>query len=154
VLIAPLSFALYNVLLKPLLGRYDLIALTAAASLIGTVGLLPLARTRTVESVFDGAAGDLALLGFLGLACTLAGYITWNIGLRGLGPSRAVAYAYAIPPLGVLLAALTLDEEVTPWLALGGALVVAGVALAQRARQAAPRPRPAYAAASSSMSAE
>jgi drug/metabolite transporter (DMT)-like permease len=133
VLGAPLAFALYNVLLKPLFGRYDLFALTAAASLIGTLGLLPLARQRTVESVADGSGGDLALLAFLGIACTLVGYVTWNIGLRGIGPSRAVAYAYVIPPLGVLLAALTLGEELTPWLGLGGALVVLGVALAQRA---------------------
>jgi drug/metabolite transporter (DMT)-like permease len=35
---APLSFALYNVLLKPLFVRYDLLALTATTSLIGTVG--------------------------------------------------------------------------------------------------------------------
>ena len=43
---APLSFALYNVILKPLLGRYDLLALTAATSLLGTIGLLPLVRPR------------------------------------------------------------------------------------------------------------
>ena len=40
VLGAPLSSALYNVLLKPLFARYDLLALTAATSLVGTVALL------------------------------------------------------------------------------------------------------------------
>ena len=155
VLLAPLSFALYNVLLKPLLGRCSLIALTAASSLFGTLALLPFARPRTVESVADAAGRDLALLAFLGIACTLVGYLTWNVGLRGIGPTRAVAYTYAIPPLGVLLSALTLGEDVTIWLALGGALVVAGVALAQRVR--APRQeraRPAYAATASSISGE
>ena len=155
VLLAPLSFALYNVLLKPLLGRCSLIALTAASSLFGTLALLPFARPRTVESVVDAGGRDLALLAFLGIACTLVGYLTWNVGLRGIGPTRAVAYTYAIPPLGVLLSALTLGEDVTIWLALGGALVVAGVALAQRAR--APRKeraRAAYAATASSISGE
>lgn len=154
VLLAPLAFALYNVLLKPLLGRYGLLSLTAASSLVGTLALLPFVRTRTVEAVSEGSAHALALLLFLGLACTLAGYVTWNLGLRGIGPSRAVAYTYAIPPLGVLFAALTLGERLTPWLALGGGLVVAGVALAQHARRTTPLRPPVYAAASSSISGE
>jgi len=155
VLLAPLSFALYNVLLKPLLGRCSLIALTAASSLFGTLALLPFARAGTAEAVVDAGARDLALLAFLGVACTLVGYLTWNVGLRGLGPTRAVAYTYAIPPIGVLLSALTLGEDVTLWLAVGGALVVAGVALAQRAGAPRAEPaRPAYAATASSMSGE
>jgi len=153
VLLAPLAFALYNVLLKPLLGRYDLIALTAASSLVGMLALLPFARPGTVEGVVDAGARELALLLFLGLACTLIGYLTWNVGLRGIGPTRAVAYTYAIPPLGVLFSAVTLGEDVTLWLAVGGALVVAGVALAQRARTGR-TPRRAYAATASSISGE
>jgi drug/metabolite transporter (DMT)-like permease len=45
-----------------------------------------------------------------------------------------VTYAYLISPLAVLLGALLLEETVTVWLAVGGALVIGGVALAQRAR--------------------
>jgi drug/metabolite transporter (DMT)-like permease len=78
------------------------------------------------------AAGDAALLLYLGLVCTLAGYVGWNVGLRALGPSRAVSWAYAIPALAVAMGALLLDEPVTPWLVAGGALIVGGVALAQR----------------------
>ena len=63
---------------------------------------------------------------------TLLGYIGWNIGLRGLGPTRAVAFTYAISPLAVLFGAIFLDEPVTVWLAVGAALVVGGIALTQR----------------------
>ena len=128
---APLSFALYNVILKPLFARHDLLALTAAASLAGTVGLLPLVRRSTLETAADVSATDAALLLYLGVLATLLGYIAWNVGLRGLGPTRAVAYTYAISPLAVVIGALVLDEPVTLWLALGGALVVGGIAAAQ-----------------------
>jgi drug/metabolite transporter (DMT)-like permease len=134
VLAAPVSFALYNVLLKPLLGRYDLLALTAATSLVGTVFLLPLVRGGTIESVTGISFEDAVLVLYLGLASTFLGYIGWNIGLRGLGPTRAVTYAYLISPLAVLMGAAFLDEPVTLWLVLGGALVLGGVAAAQRAR--------------------
>jgi drug/metabolite transporter (DMT)-like permease len=137
VLGAPLAFALYNVILKPLLGRYDLLALTAATSLVGITGLLPLVRASTVDTVIDTSTKELALLLYLGVLATLLGYIGWNLGLRGLGPTRAVAYAYGISPLAVLMGAFVLDEAVTVWIALGAALVVGGIA----AMQWAPRRR-------------
>ena len=133
VLGAPLAFALYNVILKPLLGRHDLLALTAATSLIGIVGLLPLIRGSTIETVASASATDAARLLYLGVLATLFGYILWNVGLRGIGPTRAVSYTYAISPLAVLIGAVILDEPVTLWLALGGALVIGGIATAQGA---------------------
>ena len=131
VLGAPLSFALYNVLLKPLLSRYDLLALTAASSLIGIVGLVPFARSSTVDTVTEATASEAALLLYLGVLATLLGYIFWNLGLKGLGPTRAVSYTYAISPLAVTFGAVFLDEPVTIWLALGAILVVGGIATAQ-----------------------
>ena len=128
-----LAFALYNVILKPLLGRHDLLALTAATSLIGIVGLAPLVRASTVDALVDASAGDLALILYLGVLATFLGYIGWNVGLRGLGPTRAVAYTYAISPLAVLIGAVVLGEELSLWLVLGAVLVVGGIALAQRA---------------------
>ena len=134
VLVAPISFALYNVLLKPLLGRYDLLALTAATSLVGTIFLLPFVRGGTVDSVTGISLEDAVLVLYLGIVSTFLGYIGWNIGLRGLGATKAVTYAYVISPLAVAFGALLLDEPVTLWLVVGGALVVGGVIAAQRAR--------------------
>ena len=130
---APLAFALYNVILKPLLGRHDLLALTAATSLVGIVGLLPLIRGSTVQTVVDASASEVVLLLYLGVLATFLGYILWNVGLRGIGPTRAVSYTYGISPLAVVIGAIVLDETITPWLVLGGALVVGGIALTQRA---------------------
>jgi drug/metabolite transporter (DMT)-like permease len=131
VLGAPMSFALYNVILNPLLGRYDLLALTAATSLVGIIGLVPFVRGSTVDAVTDATGSEAALLLYLGVLATLLGYIGWNYGLRGLGPTRAVTYTYAISPLAVAIGAVVLDEPVTVWLAVGATLVVGGIATAQ-----------------------
>jgi drug/metabolite transporter (DMT)-like permease len=131
VLIAAASFAAYNVLAKPLLGRYDAIAVSSAASLVGTVALLPFAASGTADRLTGMSGGDLLLVLYLGLVCTLAGYVLWTVGLRGLDPSRAVAYLYGVPVVAVAVGALTLGESVTAWLLVGGLLVVGGVALAQ-----------------------
>ena len=130
---APLAFALYNVILKPLLGRHDLLALTAATSLVGIGGLLPVIRASTVQTAVDASASEVVLLLYLGVLATFLGYILWNVGLRGIGPTRAVSYTYAISPLAVVIGAIVLDETITPWLVLGGVLVVGGIALTQRA---------------------
>ena len=130
VLGAPLSFALYNVLLKPLFTRYDLLALTATTSLVGTVALLPIFAASDIGGIPSVAGRDMALILYLGVFSTLLGYIGWNIGLRAFGPTRAVTATYAIPALAVLFGAVTLEEPVTAWIAVGGLLIVGGVALA------------------------
>ncbi len=130
VLGAPLSFALYNVLLKPLFARYDLLALTATTSLVGTVALLPILAASDIDGIGSVAGRDIALILYLGVFSTLLGYIGWNIGLRAFGPTRAVTATYAIPALAVLFGAVTLEEPVTAWIAVGGLLIVGGVALA------------------------
>jgi drug/metabolite transporter (DMT)-like permease len=131
VLAAPVAFAAYNVLVKPLLPRYGVLPVTAAASLIGTAALLPFASGAAIRRVSHLDASGIALLLYLGLAATLAGYIGWSRGLRQLDASRTVAYLYVVPVVAIVIGALTLGEHVTVWLGLGAALVVAGVALAQ-----------------------
>jgi drug/metabolite transporter (DMT)-like permease len=131
VVAAPVAFAAYNVIAKPLLPRYGVLPVTAAASLIGTAALLPFASGATIRRVSGLGAGGVALLLYLGLAATLAGYIGWSRGLRRLEASRTVAYLYVVPVVAIVIGALTLGEHVTVWLGLGAVLVVAGVALAQ-----------------------
>ena len=132
VLIAPLTFAVYNILYKPLLGRFDLPALTAAGGIAGSLLFLPFENTGAVDRFGALDAGAWISLAALGLGATLGGYVTWSIALRGLDASRAMSYLYLVPPLAVAIGALALDEPITAWLLLGGALVIGGVALAQR----------------------
>jgi drug/metabolite transporter (DMT)-like permease len=131
VLLAPLSFALYNVIVKPLVGRTDAAAVSSAANLLGTLALLPLLRPSSVDHARALGAWDWTLVLYLGLICTLFAYNAWGMALRRLDASRAVAYLYGVPVLAVVIGALTLGESVTVWLALGAALVVVGVAVAQ-----------------------
>ena len=131
VLVSASSFAAYNVLVKPLLGRFDAVAISAAASLVGTAALFPFAASGTAGRLGGMSAGDLLLVLYLGLVCTLLGYVLWTVALRSLDPSRAVAYLYGVPVVAVAVGALTLGESVTAWLAVGCVLVVGGVALAQ-----------------------
>ena len=57
--------------------------------------------------------------------------MAWTLALRRLDASRTTAYLYGVPVVAIAIGALTLSENVTIWLGLGAALVVAGVAMAQ-----------------------
>jgi drug/metabolite transporter (DMT)-like permease len=131
VLLAPISFALYNVIVKPLVGRIGATAVSSAANLLGTLALLPLLRPSSIDHARALGAWDWTLVLYLGLICTLYAYNAWGTGLRRLDASRTVAYLYGVPVLAVLIGAVTLGETVTVWLAMGAALVVGGVAVAQ-----------------------
>ena len=131
VLAAPVAFAGYNVLAKPLLPRHGAVPVTAAASLVGTVALLPFTDGGTWNRFTELHPGGVALVLYLGLAATLGGYLAWTLALRRLDASRTTAYLYGVPVAAIAIGAVTLGEPVTVWLALGAALVVAGVAMAQ-----------------------
>jgi drug/metabolite transporter (DMT)-like permease len=131
VLVAAFSFALYNVLVKPLSAHASTTSISSAATLAGTVPLLFLLQPSSGDHLRGLSREDWALLLYLGLGCTLFAYIGWTMALRRVDASRAVAYLYGVPPLAVVIGALTLGENVTPWLALGTLLVVGGVAVAQ-----------------------
>jgi len=138
VLVASCSFALYNVIVKPLLARLDPVAVTAAAALAGTAALLPFGVAELPREATHLAGRDWALLLYLGIGATLLGYLCWTAGLQAFAPSRAASFLYAVPPLALLLGALLLGEPLTAWIVAGGALIVGGVAMAQRPLEPAP----------------
>jgi drug/metabolite transporter (DMT)-like permease len=145
VLGSPVAWSLYNVMAKPLIAHHSPIAVSSAASLIGTLLLLPLLSGDSLDAASGLGVWDWLLVLYLGVACTLAAYVAWTMALQHLDASLAMAYLYAIPVFAVALGAVTLGEQVTIWLAVGTALVVGGVALAQMRRPALPRAQPAEA---------
>lgn len=69
-------------------------------------------------------------LGFLGLLASAASFAMWNYACKGLGVVRATIGLYLTPIVGVIFAALFLGERLTLMSALGGLVVIIGVAIA------------------------
>jgi drug/metabolite transporter (DMT)-like permease len=70
----------------------------------------------------------LALLYLIGPGSILA-LSAYGIAVRSLPTSTAATYAYVNPVVAVILGTLILSEKLTPMMLLGGALIVAAVAL-------------------------
>jgi drug/metabolite transporter (DMT)-like permease len=61
------------------------------------------------------------------------GFVLFYEGVRVVGASAAAAFALLVPIFGVLSSVLVLGEQLRPALAVGGAIVLAGLWLVQRA---------------------
>jgi drug/metabolite transporter (DMT)-like permease len=65
---------------------------------------------------------------------SVAAYMIFYYALSKISASRVIAFSYLQPVLATILAILFLGERLTPYLLVGGALVLVGVALAERGR--------------------
>jgi len=133
---SPLVSAMATVVIKRWGAGIHPLSLTAVPMLLTglVVGALALAFESGARLVFDArSVGALLYLAVLGSAVTFTVYY-W---LLSHAPATRVALvAYTIPVVAVLVGALLFHEPVRPRLVLGGALVLAGVAVVSRARVA------------------
>jgi drug/metabolite transporter (DMT)-like permease len=134
---APLGWAIYTVLSKPLLADYEPHVVAGLTTILGAVMLAP------VFIFFPGVFADAAGLGWRGwlaagtmsVLAIFVGYILWYRGLRRLQPSQVAVYVYLVPFFGVLSAWLLLGETITVWLLLGGATILTGVVVTNSGRR-------------------
>lgn len=127
------TWGLYTTLGRWATGRMDPALITLVAS---AASVPPLAALAVTEGRLGAvpAAPPLAIAGFfwLGVIATGLPFFVWTAALRHLPAASVAAYSYLVPAFGVLFAFLLLGEQPTPLFLLGGALILLGVAAAQR----------------------
>jgi drug/metabolite transporter (DMT)-like permease len=110
------------------------LATTLWGVLLGTAVLAPLAvGLFTRDGVPHGGATAWGAVVFLAVVTSILGYVGWYWALDRGGITRIATLQFLQPVSGFVLAALILGEHVTVPIALGSALVVGGIVIAQRA---------------------
>ncbi len=129
--IAALAYAVAIVVQKPALRSYPAVSVNLVACGVAALACLGWAPAL-VHEVRRAPASDIAWTVYLGLGPTAVGFVAWAFALARTDASRLGVTTYLVPPLSVLLGWVALGET-PPLLALpGGALCLAGVALARR----------------------
>jgi len=134
-LLGTMSFTFYVVLSKKVARRYDSIEMNAVNFFASAVVLMPLTIVRGAR--FDW--GSVPWQGWTGLLymaaiSSVAAYTLFYWALRYMEASRVAAVNYFQPIGAILVAAFFLREVPTRHLLLGGALILLGVYLAERAK--------------------
>ncbi len=129
-LVAAFGYAGGVVAQKPVLRYASPLTVTWLACTIGAVSCLPYAGTL-VHGMRHAAASTILWTIYLGVAPTAIGFVTWAYALARTTAGRMGSTTYLVPPLALLFGWMFLGE-VPPLLVLpGGALCLAGVALAR-----------------------
>ena len=128
-----ISWSLYTLIGRRVLGRLSPLVTVAYASLAGTLllGLL-LALDDGLDTALLADGVVWANIGYLAVFGTVLAFVWFYAGVRAIGATRAAQFINLVPVSGVLLGALILQEPVTPSLLGGGLMVIFGLWLTNR----------------------
>ncbi|CAM3502198.1 DMT family transporter [Isoptericola cucumis] len=114
---------------KRLLPQVDSLTMTWLGCLAGTVASLPFLPALVTQLAAAPTSSVLGVV-YLGIFPTAIAFTTWGYALSRASAGRTAASTYAVPPLVVLMSWLLLAEIPAPAALVGGALALAGVAVA------------------------
>ena len=137
--IAMLSYAVYNILLKrwpmPQLATVQLLYLQVLVAVVVQLPLYLLSPKTGLN------AGNLPLVAYAGIMASIAAPLLWMKSVQKLGPGRSSMFFNLIPIFTAMVAFAALDEPLALYHAVGGAMTVTGLLLAELWK--APLRRPA-----------
>lgn len=126
------AWAIYVVVSKPLIQKYGAFSISAMSlSLCSAVMVPMLARPSTLTTLANMTPRSWLELGYIAIISTMICSFTWNYAASRMKAAASGAFLYLIPIIGVAAGALILREHVTSGMVMGGALILAGVAIAQ-----------------------
>ena len=129
--VAALSYALYNILLKrwSMAPKIPTLQLLYLQMLVAVVAQLPLYLMSEKTGI---NARNWGLVAYAGTMASIAAPLLWMMAVTRLGPSRSSIF-FNLTPIGTALFAwLLLDEQLHAYHWIGGALTIVGVVLAEK----------------------
>ena len=131
IFLAGLAWSVYVVFSKPLIQRYGSYKISALTLTIAAPPLLVLASEKTLDVALSLDSAALFALFFLVVIATFISLMLWNFATGALRPTAVGASLYLVPILAVLSGYALLNEAITQNTLIAGAIILAGVAIAQ-----------------------
>lgn len=131
VLAAAAAYAVSLIVSKPLVARLPAVEVTWVACTVGAVATLPFAADLVRQTASTHPSDVLWVL-YLGLFPTALAFSTYAFALSSMSAGSLSVTTFLVPPITVLLSWVVLAEAPPATAYVGGALALAGVALARR----------------------
>jgi len=127
-------WALYSVLGRRVMRHRSALSATAFPIFLSLPFLVPAAIWEAQTLPMNLGPQLLPFILYIAIAPTVVGFVSWNEGVRRLGPSGAMIFMNTLPLYGALFGYLLLNEPIGPAHVVGGALIIGGGVWAARDR--------------------
>lgn len=126
----PVLWAIYSLLGKKIMQKYNPFLVVAYVTMLGGLCLIPfsLAENSLHQILTISQNGWLAIL-FLSVFCSLLGYYIWFHVINQAGAAITSSFLFAEPLVTVLFATTFIGEKLTLLILFGGLLIFIGVYL-------------------------
>ncbi len=133
ILLNAISYTIYFILVKPLMFKYNALAVIRWIFTIGLILVLPFGWTEFIAIRWtDFNSIDMLCMILVAVTGTFLAYRFNIYGIKTLGPSAAGAYIYTQPFFATAIAMLFLNESLPLYKITAAVLIFAGVYLANK----------------------
>jgi len=133
-LLAVLAFSAYTVAGKPVLRELGPVRTTALAFVAGSAAIVLVTLPRAARQEWRAVSlPALAGLAYMVVPATILAYLLYYYALARIDPSRLAVFTYLQPVIAALIAFGVAGEPASGIVLTGGAVVLGGVLLAERA---------------------
>jgi len=131
IILSAFCWAIYSIIGKKLIEKYDEFTVTTYAFVLGTIFFVPLALPHSITVVQTMSMNGWIAVFYLALLCSVFGYMGWYYALKKTEASKVAVFLNFIPLFAILLSFFFGEQPTTPFL-FGAILIIFGVYLAQR----------------------
>jgi drug/metabolite transporter (DMT)-like permease len=140
-LLAAFLWALYTVLSQGVLRTLSPVATTTITTLLALPPLILVGGYELMAQPI-GTITPIIVVGLLyvGIVASVAAFLCWNAGIRGVGAARGAVFLNLIPVFTASIAVPLLGEHLGVAQFLGGLLIISGVTLVYHQAKGGDRP--------------
>jgi len=131
ILLSALCWAIYSIIGKQLLKKYDTLTVTTYAFGFGTLFYIPFIFSSIIFSIQKISLNVLLAVFYLAIICSVFGYVGWYYALKNIEASKAAVFLNLIPLFAIAMS-FFLGETIASFFLLGATLIIYGVYLTQK----------------------
>ena len=131
IILSALCWAVYSIIGKKIMKKYDSLLVITYIFIIGTLFFIPFLGANIISEISNINLNGWLYLLYLSIICSVFGYIGWYFALEKTEASKSAIYLNFIPLFAIILS-FFYGEKITIFFILGAILIIYGVYLTQK----------------------
>lgn len=134
-LMAILSFSIYFIVLKGIVGRVDPMKLTFYVFFFCAVMLVPMViYENPMEFLPNTTSKGWGSLIYMSIFASVIAYLIQQISVKRIGPAKTSLYVNLVPLFSMIMAYFILGEQITLPKVFAGAMIISGVLITLKSK--------------------